>query len=463
VRKSADALMTIINDILDFSKIESGKLDLEIGDVDVRTLAADILDLLATRAGEKEIDLGAVIDPSVPTKIRGDAGRLRQVLTNLVGNAVKFTDCGFAVIRMSRIEEDTQSFLRVEVEDTGIGISEETCARLFEPFRQGDSSYSRRYGGTGLGLVISRRLVELMGGKMGVESKPGVGSTFGFTLPIKPGPNGEIWFPPGRARHRVVGFSSDALGREILQAATQTYFDRSSIVVADASDLVQALEQPTNAVIIDARIETNTRELIDRVRARMNSDAFPIVLLTTIGGAPIASASNDHTVAINKPVRYSKLANGIDLSIHPRRRKSEVGLERTSASGVPIKASILLVEDNAVNRLVAIKHLEKLGIRVASAQNGKIGAEMATASTYDLILMDCQMPEMDGFEATRVIRANEPATRHVPVIALTANAMRGDRERCLESGMDDYLAKPLRPNELEQVIRKWIDVSTIAN
>jgi signal transduction histidine kinase/ActR/RegA family two-component response regulator len=323
VRRSGEALLAIVNDILDFSKIEAGRLELEAIDFDLPAIVEDSLDMLAERAQGKGLDLARVIQPDVPRVVTGDPGRLRQVLLNLVGNAIKFTHEGGVVVRVSRTGGEETGTVRFEVADTGIGIASEAQGRLFQPFSQADTSTTRRYGGTGLGLVICRRLAEAMGGAMGVESEPGRGSTFWFTVAVKGG------------------------------------------------------------------------------------DHVP----------PAAVA---------------------------RARPAE-----STAAGVARSLCILVAEDNAVNQRVAVRMLEKAGHRVDLVSNGREAVEALGRKPYDLVLMDCLMPQMDGFEATRAIRAAEVGTvRHVPIVALTANAMQRDREECLAAGMDDYLTKPIRVEQL---------------
>jgi CheY-like chemotaxis protein len=347
VHHSGEALLHIIDDILDFSKIEAGKMQLDVVDFEVRRIVAEVIELMGTRARAKGLDLKCSIDHDVPPALRGDPGRLRQVLVNLVGNAVKFTERGEVAVNVScdgaaaEGEEGTGCILHFAVRDSGIGISTEGQARLFRAFSQADGSTSRRFGGTGLGLVISKQLIELMGGEIEIESRVGAGSTFRFTVPCT---TGEIQAPSEKREERP---------------------------------------------------------MVDAAEGR------------------------------------------------------KAGAVRR----------VLLVEDNLVNQEVARAMLENLGFEVDAAADGRAAIEAAFKRQYDVVLMDCQMPEMDGFQATAAIRAHEldpkasqsALPRRMPIIALTANAMKGDRERCLAAGMDDYLTKPFRTEQLDEVLRRWLD------
>jgi CheY-like chemotaxis protein len=464
VKNSADALLTIINDVLDFSKIESGKLELDNGDVELRGVIGDIFELLETRANEKEIELAAVVSPEVPALIAGDGGRIRQVLTNLVGNGLKFTESGHVAVYVTREVSAAQEMLRIVVEDRGIGISAGALHKLFEPFVQGDNSRSRRYGGTGLGLVISKRLVELMGGSIGVESKLGEGSKFWFTLPLQERkPSDEAPVAP-RVSARVLIASQERLTREVLAAALGMMPELELTAVVTTSELVERLKlaqaegRPYRILIADDRFDTRSVELERRIAHELEGVKPSLIKLTSLGTwletGPDPSATSQ-ALTVRRPIRYSKLANAIQKTLRPKEgapvKSAQAAVPRADFNSM----RVLLVEDNAVNKLVAVRFLERMGARPAVASNGRVGLEMAMQSTYDLILMDCDMPEMDGFEATRAIRLLDSHMCRVPVIALTANAMRGDRERCLEAGMDDYLPKPIRAEDLEQMIRKW--------
>jgi signal transduction histidine kinase/CheY-like chemotaxis protein len=442
-RNSADVLLGILNDILDFSKIESGKLELLTDEVDVREVTASVLELVAPLASEKGLEIGAVIASDVPHAIAGDRGRIRQVLTNLIGNAVKFTERGSVALRAHVVPGAGHPDLRFDVIDTGIGISETARAKLFQPFSQADSSHSRRYGGTGLGLVISRRLIEIMDGTIAVESTAGKGSTFSFTLPHRHA----IASPersPEISKLKVIAGSPESLSREVLATILATYFDASSVVVETGAALLDRIREaeasgaPFRAAITDEILE-------------ISGLPVPQIVLRSLG-----RTSPPGVRSSTKPIHYAKLVKSVAQAVWPSeaRRALHPDASESSAETSPKGAHVLLAEDNAVNRMVAQRYLQKMGVDVSIAENGRIAADMATASTYDLILMDCQMPVMDGFEATRVIRA--AARARVPVIALTANAMQGDRERCIASGMDDYLAKPIRPAELEHMVKKWV-------
>jgi two-component system, sensor histidine kinase and response regulator len=469
IRKSTEALLAIINDILDFSKIESGKLQLVPGTADLRTVIADVLDLLATHASEKDVELGAVIEPDVPELVEVDGGRIRQVLTNLLGNALKFTDNGTVAAFVTRNKSSSgDDSIRFEIRDTGIGIRDEERSKLFERFSQADSSNSRRYGGTGLGLVISKGLIEMMGGTIGVDSQIGKGSTFWFVLPLRrmrPEPRPDAALEPLGRPIRVLVASISQLTRQILDAALPLGVDRSimsSIAIEDlvsANHVARARGEPVDVIVLDECLDGCGYVQLFQELERSGSGQPAVIALTAIGGSSEARKLADmgRCIVVTKPIRYAKIAEALVQVVQPKSKDSGPSRAIEESQTAPeSEARILLVEDNPVNKLVALKHLERLGHDVDVATNGRIAVDMAMEKTFDLILMDCQMPLMDGFEATRAIRANERPPHRVPVIALTANSMRGDRERCLESGMDDYLAKPLRAAELELMIRKWI-------
>jgi two-component system, sensor histidine kinase and response regulator len=462
IKASAEALLTIINDILDFSKIESGKLELSVENFDPREILGEVFELLATRANEKEIQLGAVIDPKLPAQIAGDEGRVRQVLTNLIGNGVKFTDSGGVRVGVTRMIEDGRPIMRFEVQDSGIGISEEAQKSLFEPFHQADSSRSRRHGGTGLGLVISRRLVELMGGRIGVISEAGRGSTFWFTLPLHEADAGQpVKTFSSIIATKVLAASRDPLTREVVTAALATYETCESRVVASLDEMLKELTKareegaPFQVIIADERIGASISRVLRLAQEANGTNRLGAVILTSLAGAMEHGERTEglQSTFVAQPLRYSKFWSSI-ACVMSQRSTNELNKARVRANNAG--AHVLLVEDNAVNKMVAVKHLEKLGFRVAVAVNGRIAVEMANTTTFDLILMDCDMPVMDGFEATRAIRGGLPPRSRVPVIALTANAMRGDKERCLESGMDDYLSKPLRAGELKATLDRWL-------
>ncbi|WP_089718076.1 response regulator [Candidatus Entotheonella palauensis] len=470
IRRSGDALLTIINDILDFSKIEAGKLELELIEFDLRTAIEDILELLAEQAASKGLEMGALVPPDLPTWLVGDTGRLRQVLTNLVGNAIKFTERGEVIVQVTDVEQTADDvLLRFEVVDTGIGIPVDVQARLFQAFTQADVSTTRKYGGTGLGLAISRRLVELMGGTIGVESTPGEGSTFWFTVRMKIGCT-----PPGDTHHhltqvlcgvRVLCVDDYETNRRIFEMQLQAW-GMDVDCVADGLAALTALEQahhegrPYQLVLLDYHMPImDGLELARAIKANPTFACLPLVMVSSVGirEAQAAAVLEDITY-MTKPVRQSQLYTCL-----VRILMASEALTTPSAPAPtptrpiePTSARVLLAEDNVVNQKVAVRMLEKLGCRVDVVANGQEAVEAAATGTYHLCFMDCQMPEMDGLEATGIIRAQEGQSgKHLPIIAMTANAMAEDRIQCLAAGMDDYLSKPVREADLVSMLMKW--------
>ncbi len=469
IRRSGDALLTIINDILDFSKIEAGKIELEILEFDLRTAIEDILDLLAEQAAAKALEIGALVPPELPTWLVGDPGRLRQVLTNLVSNAIKFTEQGEVVVQVSSVEQTAEDvLLRFEVIDTGLGIPLDVQSRLFQAFAQADVSTTRKYGGTGLGLAISRRLVDLMGGTIGVESTLGQGSTFWFTARVKVGLN-----PPSDShRHatqtlcgvRVLCVDDNETNRRIFEMQLQAWGTQVDCV-ADGPTALTALEQahhegrPYQLALLDYHMPMmNGLTLARRIKATPCFALMPLVMISSVGmrEAQEAAALED-MIYMTKPVRQSQLYTCLVRAL----AASEASMTPVASAVLttpqqPIHARVLLAEDNVVNQKVGVRMLEKLGCRVDVVANGQEAVEAVAIGNYHVCFMDCQMPEMDGLEATEVIRSQEMQSGvHLPIIAMTANAMAEDRIHCLEAGMDDYLSKPVREAELVSMLRRW--------
>ncbi len=474
VRSSADALLTIINDILDFSKIEAGKLELEIVDFDLRTLVEEVAELVAASIQSKGLEICCLIHSDTPQAVGGDPGRLRQILTNLVGNAVKFTERGEVVIRC-RVESETADEVvgRFEVSDTGIGIAKDAQGRLFQSFSQADGSTTRKYGGTGLGLAICRQLVRMMGGDIGVVSAPGQGSTFWFTARLKKRPQAAIESVrvPELRGLRVLCVDDNATNRTLLEHQIGAWGMR----VDTAPDGPAGLER-----LRQARLEKDPYELVVldmqmpgmdglQVAGAIKTDPLgarpPLVMLTSVGQRGQAAAARRAGISgfLTKPVRQSSLYDCI---------VTVLGLV-AGAGGAPadaplvtghhlkerssrIRPRLLVAEDNVVNQMVAVRMLEKLGYRADVVADGREAVEALERIPYAMVFMDCQMPDMDGYEATAAIRKREGSGRRTPIIAMTANAMQGDKERCLAAGMDDYVSKPVRSENLAAALGRWI-------
>ncbi|HEY7909849.1 MAG TPA: response regulator, partial [Thermomicrobiales bacterium] len=457
------ALLTIINDILDFSKIESGNLDLEEQPFDLRDCVEDALDLLATRAAEKGLDLAYLIDDGVPSTLVGDVTRLRQVLVNLIGNAIKFTERGEVVVSVSAsAAAGRQHEVRFAVRDTGIGIPTERMDRLFKSFSQVDASTTRMYGGTGLGLAISKRLAELMHGTMWVESVLGAGSTFSFTITAASVPTqARIWqrsAQPSLAGRRILIVDDNETNRRILTLQAQNWGMRAR----SAAHGAEALEwirrgDPFDVAILDMQMpDMDGIALAAAIRAHRDDRALPLVMLTSMGrreqGQQAAFAA-----FLSKPIKQSHLHDvlmGI-FDAAPRTAIPQGGaqhLDPRLAEQMPLR--ILLAEDNVVNQKLAVRLLGKMGYRPDVAGNGLEAIQALERQPYDVILMDVQMPELDGLEATRQICRRWPRGVRPFIIAMTADAMQGDREKCLNAGMDDYLTKPVQVAALIDALKR---------
>ncbi len=458
IRSSSDALLTIVNDILDFSKIEAGRLELEATDFELAATMEDVLELLAASARAKRIELAIDLDPRLPDYLCADSGRLRQVLTNLVGNAVKFTETG-TVILAARANGDEVQF---EVADTGIGIPPEHLGHLFDSFRQADVSTTRKYGGTGLGLTISRQIVELMGGEISVESEVGRGTRFRFSVTLPPGvaPARPGYSPPDLRGARVLVVDDNAVNRRVLtdMLVGWTAVPEAIELPAEALDRFRACAmsgEPFDLVVLDFQMpEMDGLEVARRLRADAFGADVPIVLLSSSADEdPAEVRAAGVSLALAKPVKRSTLYNALGAALG-REREPSVRPSRP----VPIvdgrRARLLVVEDNAVNQRIAVFMLEKHGHRVDVAANGLEALDALERSSYDLVLMDCQMPELDGFGATEELRRRERG-RRTPIVALTAAAMREDVDRCIASGMDDVLLKPVREEELLAAVERW--------
>jgi signal transduction histidine kinase/DNA-binding response OmpR family regulator len=470
IRHSSDSLLTIINDILDFSKIEAGKMELDVQPFDLRDCMESAIDLLALKATENGIEMGCVIEPNVPEAIAGDVTRLRQITVNLLSNAVKFTQRGEIVLSVNSEQSsvnsdltDHRSLLTVHfsIRDTGVGIPKDRMDRLFQSFSQVDASTTRKYGGTGLGLAISKRLAELMGGEMWAESEEGVGSTFHFTLQTQPAALPRSDKPAVALQlngKRMLIVDDTETNRRILTLQAQAW----GMLPSAFSDPLEALEavkrgEIYDVAILDMRMPAMDGENLAK-EIRKRNVALPLIMLTSLGSRDPEDAV-DFSAFLTKPVKQSNLYNAVigALSLQEsaetkRALPVDASFDAQMAKRYPMK--ILLAEDNAVNQKLALRLLERMGYRADVAANGLEVLQSLERQPYDLILMDVQMPEMDGLQATRSIRKNFSPDAQPQIIAMTANAMQGDREMCLEAGMNDYVSKPIQVKELQSALER---------
>ncbi|GAC1531280.1 MAG: hypothetical protein NVS3B12_07010 [Acidimicrobiales bacterium] len=469
-QRSAEALLDVINDILDFSKIEAGKLDIEAIDFDLRTVAEDAMELFAARAQEKGLELVLEMPPATPTWVCSDPGRLRQVLTNLLGNAVKFTERGEIVLRVAATAEDPLHVtLCFEVTDTGIGIGIESQSTLFDAFTQADASTTRRYGGTGLGLAICAQIVRLLGGGLTVESDTGAGSTFTFSVEFDKatGPRPQGGDPVDVADLHVLVVDDNTTNRAVLDGYLRSWH----ISAASAPDAEQALRRWQEATsrgeqfdvaILDLNMpDTDGITLARQLRSQPGADTTKLVLLTSSAqpGERQRALGAGMDAYLTKPVRQSELFDCLvkvmGLGPPPTADHLPAGVDAATTLG-----RILVAEDNEVNQVVASRMLQSLGYLVDVVANGAEALDAVLTTTYDAVFMDCQMPVMDGYRATEEIRRRQPAGRRTPVIALTAGAMNGDGERCLAAGMDDYVTKPVMRDALRETLSRWTQPSS---
>jgi signal transduction histidine kinase/CheY-like chemotaxis protein len=462
--RSGEALLTIINDILDFSRIEAGKLEVEAVEFDLRGLVEDVSRLLAASADTKGLELFCAVEADVPARVVADPTRIRQILSNLAGNAVKFTEIGEVVIRVSAEDVgDSRLVARIAVSDTGIGVPEAAQVHLFEAFTQADSSTTRRFGGSGLGLTISQRLVELMGGEIGFTSEEGTGSTFWFTVPMlvsdaatDDGPvPGDV--PTGM---RVLVVDDNEVGRTLLQRMLAAWGLDVTLATggADALTTLQVMagaSRPAELVLLDLNMPELDGLAVTRAIRATHGSSPRIVLLTSSAQQGDARLGREAGIDgyLSKPIRRNDLAQVMRLVMAGETRPTELVTRHVVREQHAMSETrILLAEDNPVNQKVAVLTLERLGYHVDVAGDGAQAVAAFERNRYDAVLMDCQMPVLDGFEATRQIRAAEQHGRRIPIIALTSSATEADRQQCLDAGMDDHVAKPLHASALQEVL-----------
>jgi len=466
-RTSSESLLNVINSILDFSKIEAGKLELESVPFDVRAIAEDVASLFTANAQSAELELVCFVAPDVHSRVRGDPTRLRQILTNLLGNAVKFTKHGEVALRVHEGGQvGDEVTLNFEVRDSGIGMTPKQMQRLFEPFQQADGSMTRRFGGSGLGLAITKQLTELMCGTINVQSELGKGTVFAVRIPFRLQPAEPLAADSAALDgRRVLVVDDNATNREIL-----AHYLRGWGVEPDQADTARRAlallhaavdaARPFDAALLDLQMPgTDGPELAAQIKAEGVLAATPLVLLSSLGSTALPDgAKTDFVLSLTKPVRYSLLRDALFQVIHgvtPAYARTE---KSVSDAAPALAGPVLMAEDNRVNQMVAMSMLQGMGLDVDVAANGEEAVRMSATKHYRLILMDVQMPVMDGLAAARAVRERErrAGTPRVPIVAVTANAMTDDREICLKAGMDDYLAKPFKRAQLRETLARWL-------
>jgi CheY-like chemotaxis protein len=483
VHHSAESLLGIINDILDFSKIEAGKLDLEIIPFHLSDVLDDLANLVGLRAEDKGLELIFALPPDLPTALVGDPSRLRQVLLNLGNNAVKFTDAGEVTVAVGLLDSGPDSVqLKFSVRDTGIGMSQEQQERLFRPFSQADASTSRRYGGTGLGLAISHRLVQMMGGELAVDSAPGHGSTFRFSLrlPVRtePGDRPRALRHEGLGGARVLVVDDNAAAREVLSTMVGA-LDMDADTAVDGPDalrrvaLAEQSDQPYDLVLMDWNMPGMDGVECARQLGQRDALQHPppaVLMMTAFSRDEVVRRLQEQGLRIGtlltKPVTPSSLFDACTAAFGVATRRSARTANREAAGPVGraglAGARVLLVEDNAINRELALDVLSGAGMVVSVAGDGQEALDILERERFDVVLMDCQMPVLDGYAATRQLR-QRPGLQNLPVIAMTANAMVGDRAKVIEAGMNDHIAKPLNFQDMFAVLARWVQPAAEAS
>lgn len=501
--KSGNALLTIINDVLDFSKINAGQLTLDPAPFQLAEAVEDVATLISARVAEKNLELIVRVDPALPERLVGDVGRFRQIITNLLGNAVKFTEKGHVLVDVAGEAKDGTAFLHVRVEDTGIGIPADKLVTVFEKFDQVDGSSTRRHEGTGLGLAIAARLVELMGGRMGVESQVGRGSVFWFSVPL-PVHQAEVAaavpVPVDVSGSRVLVVDDNAVNREILLEQLKSWgFDcaatESGAVGLAFLDRAAQLGARVDCIILDYQMPgMNGADVAKAIAADPRISSIPVILLTSVDQVDFGRMVLDFGIAahLTKPARSAALLGTVIAAIQKARMETGRAMfthapaetlakvvpaplrvpaavpaainDARDAAVVPLQpVDILIAEDNEVNQLVFVQILNGLGLSYRIAGNGRTAVELHRTLKPKLILMDVSMPEMSGYEATRAIRDSEASSgKRTPIIGVTAHALKGDREKCIEAGMDDYLSKPVSPDRLSAKIGTWLSERQLA-
>ncbi len=468
--QSAEELLTLLNDILDFSKIEAKRLDLEVIDFNLRNTVEDVAYTLAKRAQDKGLEMAALIHPDIYSNLRGDPGRVRQILVNLVGNAIKFTERGEVVIRAEPVSvAETHATVRFSVQDTGIGIPFERQAAVFERFTQADGSTTRKFGGSGLGLTISKQLVEAMGGAIGVESEPGKGSTFWFRVQFEKQAEDQVEQPPSPVDlldTHILYIDDNATNRMILTKMLSGFGCRVDAVESGAEglDILRAAHRahdPYRLILLDMQMPDMDGEQTARaIKSDPTGRDVKIIILTSMGerGDVKRLDALGCSAYLHKPVKQLLLYEALVAVLGSQPRKPGTGrlvTRHTLSEQKRQGLRILLAEDNLINQKLAVVLLQKAGFSVDAVENGLLAFEKVQKEAYNAVLMDVQMPEMDGFEATRRIRRWEGGEKHIPIIAMTAHVLKGDRERCLEAGMDDYVSKPLEPQAFLAALDRW--------